>query len=150
MLFHPSRKKRGKDEALAVKGDVEGIRGRAKAQAMLLPTFAKPRVIACGQDFPKYVAAPRGCLADVLALLRANHIQLQVRDERFTGTQIVVEFGAQLRPAQQDAAKELASHDDGILCAPTAFGKTAVAAWLIAARKVNTLILVHRHQLLDQ
>ena len=41
-------------------------------------------------------------------------------------------------------------HDEGILCAPTAFGKTAVAAWLIASRKVNTLILVHRQQLLDQ
>ncbi len=44
----------------------------------------------------------------------------------------------------------IAEHDDGILCAPTAFGKTAVAAWLIAARRVNTLVLVHRQQLLDQ
>ena len=44
----------------------------------------------------------------------------------------------------------IAEHDEGILCAPTAFGKTAVAAWLIAARKVNTLVLVHRQQLLDQ
>jgi superfamily II DNA or RNA helicase len=121
-----------------------------KAQAMRLPTFAKPRVIACGQDFPKYVAVPRGCLKDVLALLRSHRIQPEIRDERFTGTQIVAEFGAQLRPAQQDAAKEIASYDEGILCAPTAFGKTAVAVWLIAARKVNTLILVHRQQLLDQ
>ena len=40
--------------------------------------------------------------------------------------------------------------DDGILCATTAFGKTVIAAWLIAARKVNTLVLVHRRQLLDQ
>ena len=39
---------------------------------------------------------------------------------------------------------------EGILCAPTAFGKTAVAAWLIAKRKVNTLVVVHRQQLLDQ
>src|SRR5450432_4257453 len=44
----------------------------------------------------------------------------------------------------------IAKHDEGILCAPTAFGKTAVAAWLIAARRVNTLVLVHRQQLLDQ
>lgn len=34
--------------------------------------------------------------------------------------------------------------------ASPAFGKTAVAAWLIAKRKVNTLVLVHRQQLLDQ
>ena len=36
------------------------------------------------------------------------------------------------------------------LSATTAFGKTVVAAWLIAERGVNTLILVHRRQLLDQ
>jgi len=41
-------------------------------------------------------------------------------------------------------------HDDGLICAPTAFGKTAVAAWLIAKRKTNTLVLVHRQHLLDQ
>ena len=37
-----------------------------------------------------------------------------------------------------------------MLSATTAFGKTVVAAWLIAQRKVNTLVLVHRRQLLDQ
>jgi superfamily II DNA or RNA helicase len=34
--------------------------------------------------------------------------------------------------------------------APTAFGKTAIASWLIANRGVSTLVLVHRQQLLDQ
>ncbi len=37
--------------------------------------------------------------------------------------------------------------DIGVLSATTAFGKTVVAAWLIAKRQVNTLILVHRKQL---
>ena len=37
-----------------------------------------------------------------------------------------------------------------MLAATTAFGKTVVAAWLIAQRGVNTLVLVHRRQLLDQ
>ena len=41
-------------------------------------------------------------------------------------------------------------HDFGVLAATTAFGKTVVAAWLIAQRGVNALILVHRRQLLDQ
>ena len=124
--------------------------GIYKAQAMRLQTYAKPRVIACGQDFLKHFAVPRGCLIDVLALLRAHHIEPVVRDERFPGAPIEAEFNGQLRPAQEDAAKEIVAHDEGILCAPTAFGKTAVAAWLIAARKVNTLVLVHRQQLLDQ
>jgi superfamily II DNA or RNA helicase len=51
---------------------------------------------------------------------------------------------------QQQAAEAITKHDDGLLCAPTAFGKTAVSAWLVASRGVNTLVLVHRQQLLDQ
>jgi superfamily II DNA or RNA helicase len=61
-----------------------------------------------------------------------------------------VNFSGQLRPEQLDAAAAIAEYGDGILCAPTAFGKTALAAWMIAQRKVNTLVLVHRQQLLDQ
>jgi superfamily II DNA or RNA helicase len=41
-------------------------------------------------------------------------------------------------------------HETGVLAATTAFGKTVVAAWLIARRGVSTLVLVHRRQLLDQ
>jgi superfamily II DNA or RNA helicase len=121
-----------------------------KAQAMRLPTYAKPRVIACGEDFPKHVAVPRGCLTDVMALLRSHHIRPEVQDERISGVPIEVEFDGQLRPIQEEAVRQFADHDEGILSAPTAFGKTAVAAWLIAKRRVNTLILVHRQQLLDQ
>lgn len=40
--------------------------------------------------------------------------------------------------------------DTGVLCAPTAFGKTVTAAALIARRGVNTLVLVHRTELLQQ
>jgi superfamily II DNA or RNA helicase len=121
-----------------------------KAQAMRLPTYAKPRAIACGQDFPQHIAVPRGCLTEVIALFNAHNVRPEVRDERFAGTPITVEFDGQLRPVQEEAVAGISAHDDGILCAPTAFGKTAVAAWLIAKRKVNTLILVHRQQLLDQ
>src|SRR6266699_3727745 len=121
-----------------------------KAQAMRLPTFNKPRVIACGEDLANHIALPRGCLAEVMELFEAHYIKPDIRDERCAGHSIDVEFCGQLRPSQQDAVSMIAEHDEGILCAPTAFGKTAVAAWLIAARKVNTLVLVHRQQLLDQ
>ncbi len=40
--------------------------------------------------------------------------------------------------------------DIGVLCAPTAFGKTVTAAAMIAHRRTNTLILVHRTELLRQ
>ena len=121
-----------------------------KSQAMRLSTYDKPRVIACGQDFEKHVAVPRGCLADVLALFEGHKICPELRDERYPGLPIDVEFQGQLRTFQEDAVSKVIEHDEGILCAPTAFGKTAVGAWLIARRKVNTLVVVHRQQLLDQ
>src|SRR2546425_853187 len=121
-----------------------------KAQAMRLSTFNKPRVIACGEDLPRHIALPRGCLSEVITLLKAHHITREIRDERFGGIPIEVEFRGELRPSQQEAVSKIIEYDEGILCAPTAFGKTAVAAWLIANRKVNALVMVHRQQLLDQ
>jgi superfamily II DNA or RNA helicase len=120
------------------------------AQAMRLSTFNKPRVIACGEDLANHIALPRGCFSDLLALLEAHRIRPLIQDERFVGTPIDVDFHGQLRPFQEEAVANINVHDEGILCAPTAFGKTAVAAWLIAARKVNSLVLVHRQQLMDQ
>jgi len=121
-----------------------------RAQAMRLPTFNKPRVIACGDDLANHIALPRGCLSEVVELFEGHGIKTDIRDERVAGRPIDVEFSGQLRPLQKDAVSVIAQHDEGVLCVPTAFGKTAVAAWLIAARKVNSLVLVHRQQLLDQ
>ena len=59
-------------------------------------------------------------------------------------------FHGELRPEQKAAADAMLAHETGVLAATTAFGKTVVAAWLIAQRGVNTLVLVHRRQLLDQ
>ncbi len=121
-----------------------------KAQAMRLPTYDKPRVIGCAEDHPQHVSLPRGCLDDVQTLFAELHIESVIRDERCSGTPLNVEFHGELRPEQEIAARAMLAHDTGVLAATTAFGKTVVAAWLIARRGVNTLILVHRRQLLEQ
>jgi superfamily II DNA or RNA helicase len=121
-----------------------------RAQAMRLSTFGKPRVIRCAEEFPRHVALPRGCLDETVSLFKSHSIKVELEDQRFAGQPIDVAFHGQLRLDQQTAADAMLGFDDGILCATTAFGKTVVAAWLIAARKVNTLVLVHRRQLLDQ
>ena len=121
-----------------------------RAQVMRLSTFGKPRIISCGEDFVSHIGLPRGCLDDVLAFLREHHIQAEIVDERFQGKPIEVTFHGDLTASQQEAGKAILTHDIGILSAPTAFGKTVVAVWLIAQRKVNTLVLVHRRQLMDQ
>jgi superfamily II DNA or RNA helicase len=120
------------------------------AQAMRLSTFGKPRVIACAEDLLHHIALPRGLLKEVLDLFQSHGIAVDVADHRFSGVPIQVDFHGDRRAGQTEAAKALAACDDGILCAPTAFGKTAVAARLIAMRKVNTLVLVHRRHLMDQ
>lgn len=55
-----------------------------------------------------------------------------------------------LRQDQEAAVAAMLEHAAGVLCAPTAFGKTVTAAALIAWRGVNTLVLVHRTELLKQ
>ena len=120
------------------------------AQAMRMPTFGKPRIISCAELFPKHVALPRGCLDDLMALIRGLGIGAALRDERQQGETLPVKFIGELTPQQDEAAAALLRHETGVLAATTAFGKTVVAAKMIAARGRNTLVLVHRRQLLDQ
>jgi superfamily II DNA or RNA helicase/very-short-patch-repair endonuclease len=121
-----------------------------RAQAMRLSTFGRPRVIGCAEDHADHIGLPRGCLDDVQRTLSALGVQCNVRDERFDSVSLDVAFQGELRREQLAAAESMLRHDTGILAATTAFGKTVVAAWLIAQRRVNTLVLVHRRQLLDQ
>ena len=120
------------------------------AQAMRLPTFGKPRVISCAELLIKHIALPRGCFDAAIDLLAANGIRPELRDERCSGTLLGTHFLGTLIPEQQAAVDALMAHESGVLAATTAFGKTVVAAKLIAERNTNTLVLVHRQQLLDQ
>jgi len=120
------------------------------AQAMRLPTFGKPRIISCAELFAKHVALPRGCLDDLRGLLGEIGVSPQIRDEREPGTPLVTRFLGELTPEQGAAVAKLLQHDIGVLAATTAFGKTVVAAKMIAERGTSTLVLVHRRQLLDQ
>ena len=120
------------------------------AQGMRLPTFGIPRVIGCAELLSHHIALPRGCHDQVEALLSSLGIVVRRRDERNRGRPIETTFEGELTREQDAAADALLRHDTGVLAATTAFGKTVVAASLIAARRTNTLVLVHRRQLLDQ
>ncbi|WP_291012066.1 DEAD/DEAH box helicase family protein [Hydrogenophaga sp.] len=121
-----------------------------KAQAMRMSVWDKPRVIGNAENYPQHIALPRGCLDAARALLKDNGIRCDSRDERFGGDPIQASFVGTLRPDQEQAVSAMLQHDDGVLCAPTAFGKTVTAAAIIARRGVNTLVLVHRTELLKQ
>ena len=121
-----------------------------KAQAMRISVWGKPRVVGNAENYPQHIALPRGCLDAALDLLRANGIACDLRDERLGGDSIDVAFAGTLRLDQEAAVAGMLHHDTGVLCAPTAFGKTVTAAAMIARRGVNTLVLVHRTELLKQ
>lgn len=121
-----------------------------KQQAMRLPTFGIPRIISCGEDLPKHIALPRGCMDNLVTLFIRSGVRFELQDETFDGKNIDVSFNGQLRPQQEHASIQISEHDIGILSATTAFGKTVVAAHAIAERAVNTLVLVHRVQILQQ
>jgi superfamily II DNA or RNA helicase len=67
-------------------------------------------------------------------LLASQGIRAQVTDQRRDGTTIGTQFLGTLTPEQGKAAKALLAHQTGVLAAATAFGKTVVAAKLIADR----------------
>jgi superfamily II DNA or RNA helicase len=121
-----------------------------QAQGMRLSTFGKPRIISCAEDFPKHIGLPRGCLDEVTELFETLKVKVEIADERNKGETVDVQFDGMLRPEQQSAVEALLKHDLGVLSASTAFGKTVIACFLIAQRKTNTLVIVHRRQLLDQ
>jgi superfamily II DNA or RNA helicase len=120
------------------------------AQAMRLATHDKPRIVSCAELTPNHIGLPRGCLDVAADLITSLGITLKIEDRRFQGSPIDVSFNGVLRPGQEDAVASLLPHDIGVLAATTAFGKTVVAARMIAERGVNVLVLVHRRQLMDQ
>ena len=121
-----------------------------KAQAMRMSVWDKPRVIGNAENYPQHIALPRGSLDAAMELLRDNGVACDLHDERFSGEPIEVVFVGTLRLDQEAAVSGMLHHDAGVLCAPTAFGKTVTAAAMIARRGVNTLVLVHRTELLKQ
>lgn len=121
-----------------------------RAQAMRLSTFGKPRIISCAELHPHHVGLPRGCLDEALELLQSHGIETRISDRREAGTPLTTRFLGTLVDGQAAALEALALHDCGVLAATTAFGKTVIAAALIARRGCNTLVLVHRRHLVEQ
>jgi hypothetical protein len=121
-----------------------------KKQSMRLSTALTPRIISCSERMQDYLAIPRGCLQDLEELLRMNTVTLKIVDKRFDGERIEISFDGNLTEVQENARRRLLEEDNGICVAPPGIGKTVIGVNMIAARAVNTLVLVHRKPLLEQ
>lgn len=120
------------------------------AQRMRLSAHGIPRVISCAERTGRHLALPRGCREAAMRTLSSAGFDTTLRDERYCGVPLEAAFRGELRPEQLTAVRDLERHDTGVLAAGTAFGKTVVAAWMIARRSVNTLVLVNRRELQEQ
>lgn len=119
-----------------------------KKKALGFSTRNTPRIVFCGEDIGRYIHLPRGCAEKLTAQLDSAGIAYAISDERQAGSKIRVDFKGTLYPQQVEAAAKMLAQDTGVLCAATAFGKTAVGAYLVAQRKVNTLVLVHNAEIM--
>lgn len=119
-----------------------------KNLAMGFSTNGIPRIIQCGSDIEKYVCLPRGCEDKLVELLEQSEVPYHIDEAKQQGRSIRVEFTGTLYPEQKVAANRMLSYDYGILGAATGFGKTVIGAFLVAACKVNTLILVHNREIM--
>ena len=121
-----------------------------RAQNMRQSVYGKPRFIDLGTNNEEAITLPRGCEARLLALLEQQGVAFKIRDERVSGNSLRIAFTGKLHEDQQRVADELLAFDCGILSAPTGFGKTVIGAYLIAAAKLPTLVIVPNSPLLSQ
>lgn len=121
-----------------------------RAQAMHQNTHGKPRIICLADENDRAILLPRGCEEQLTRLLDISNVSYSFDNKRNTHTELSVDFIGQLHSQQLEAANSLLSYENGVLSAPTGFGKTVIGAYLIAQTKLRTLIIVPRNTLIEQ
>jgi superfamily II DNA or RNA helicase len=123
-----------------------------QAQNLGLWTTDIPRVISVSEIFPHHIALPRACLENALNLADQYGATVDFHDVREEGKLLPDEitFKGELYPRQQLALDSLLPHDNGIIKAPPAFGKTVVSIAAIAHRRRNTRVIVFTRTVFEQ
>lgn len=116
------------------------------AQRKRQSTYGIPRIICLAEVTEKTIRLPRGLQKKVTELFP----NAQYDEQYSRGRELAAYFNGQLYDEQAEALSSLSENEMGILSAGTGFGKTVIAAKLIADKKVNTLILVNNKNLAVQ
>lgn len=121
-----------------------------KMQRMRMSVHNIPMVIDCSKEDEQYLMIPRGKFEYLCDLCNQNNIKMNINDRRNKGQKLNIKFNGKLRVEQSIALKEMLKYENGILEAPTGFGKTVICCKLIEERNVNTLIVTFNLLLLNQ
>lgn len=119
-------------------------------QRLRQSTYNISRVLQLFKEEDNFISIPRGCLKDLMILFNYLKIEYEIIDKREEGKEIEVDFCKELRIEQEIALINVMSKENGVFVAPPGFGKTVMAAALIAEYKRNTLILVNNVSLISQ
>ncbi|MDH4468570.1 MAG: DEAD/DEAH box helicase family protein [Bacteriovoracaceae bacterium] len=119
-------------------------------ERMRFKTFPESRFIFDGEFLPDCLILPRGVLDQCVALANEAGAQVNIRDIRPGFKKIKFHFSGELQLEQKTAVQKIINDETGILSAPPGIGKTVMACAILAKRKMPTLILVHRQELLEQ
>lgn len=121
-------------------------------QKLRMPIFYKttPRIISCFEEDDRFLILPRGCMEKIKDVCEKSNVKLIIKDKREQGTKVDYKFNGKLNRKQEKAMNDLISHETGVLCATTGFGKTVIGAKIISELKTNTLVIVNRNNLLEQ
>lgn len=119
-------------------------------QKLRLPIYKTPRIISCFEEDERFLILPRGCIEKIREICEKSNVKLYIKDIRQEGVKTDYKFNGKLNKKQEKVMKELITHETGVLCATTGFGKTVIGAKIISELKTNTLVLVNRNSLLEQ
>lgn len=93
---------------------------------------------------------PRGYLGQFVKFCKENKYSINIIDNRPILKKIGINSSITLFPFQKVLVDKTTIKDFGVLVAPPGAGKTVMALEIIFKKKVNSLIIVHRKQLMDQ
>ena len=119
---------------LAARGSVRGI----------------PKILSSYKVDKLNFRLPRGYKDDLVSLLRAKNIEYVYTSSLTKGETVDVSLKLALREEQISLLELALEKDSAIIAAPTGFGKTVIAAAIMARKKTNALVLVPSKNLLSQ
>lgn len=122
-----------------------------KKQNMRVSTYGISRIIELYEETHQEIMMRVGLLENVLKVLNDNRILYEIHDLRIKPKmKNNIKFLGDLKDEQQDVLKDVLQKTQGVVIAPTGFGKTILGVALISKLKLKTLIIVNRVKLAEQ
>ena len=122
-----------------------------KKQNMRVSTYGISRIIELYEETESDIIIPIGLLGRLEHTLNEQHIIYEVSDLR-TQSKIKrkISFSGTLRDEQQVALAGVIKNPNGVIIAPTGFGKTVLGIAAFAKLKMKTLVIVNRVAIAEQ